>query len=611
MKNEINTNNFDHKESKDINTILQGWDIMETESFPKNESDEKPSNTVETPKDSETKSTLDDNEWVSSGEDIYKQKILDESWIQTSKYLNKEEFEKNITSFHNFESHCSRLESLYPKKTIENLLSQPLFFSLKTTKILCRAGVSPKYMHNFLLKLFDINKVSKEDYDDIFLLTFKNHNPENLENYVPYFSGYTDLKDSLPFHYLTKEGILKTKILLWMISNLYPSINFSPIIIHLISLILIFCDEYETFEIMKKLIEQDINSDINETYKIRWRLRFNFEGNMKIIPSIAECLKATTTNKIVKEFYEYAENVNYNLENEFYQKICFHFFFGIFNFYGLIRLLPFFLKEGTKSIYRLIYAIETLNASKLLSTLRTITLKKFNKNSEKINLLSTVQEFCKKNENIDLIFEESYKVKINRNNNSYISQREVKNECFIKIRNDYYLPKVTGGDILEDKEIIHLWEILPTDYKIKNISLIYQASKDGYNLSNIIGLEEKYDKKLHTMLLIETDDQDKFGFIISSLLTHTDNKYFRPSASYLFTVKPNYNIYTAGDSDEILYVTTKHFIFGNGKNGPAIHLNEDVKQGDSYGGGCFNNPSLVKDKGGHFTVTKIEIFKFE
>ena len=63
----------------------------------------------------------------------------------------------------------------------------------------------------------------------------------------------------------------------------------SPIIIQLISLILVFCKKEETYEIMCKILQQDFN--IKETGKIRWRMRFNFKDNIKIITSITECLK--------------------------------------------------------------------------------------------------------------------------------------------------------------------------------------------------------------------------------------------------------------------------------------------------------------------------------
>ena len=606
MKNNINTENFTNTSSKDSNTILQGLEIMDINDFINIEkSDLNFSNDDQNSKIVNTMDAIDINEdeWENTSEDMYQQKILNESWIKNNKYLNI--YSLDILSFHNFENHCSHLESIDSKQTINNLSSKPSYFSFDTTKNLCRMGVQPNYMHDFLLKLFDIKNISKDEYDDIFLLTFKNHEPENLENYVPFFSGYSDFKGSLPNHFLNKEGVLQIKKLLWMINNLYPNINFCPIMIHLISLILIFCDEYETYEIMKKLIDQDININKGKTHKIK-RLYFTYDENMEIINSIEQNLKSITTNKNVLEFYDYAEKNKFSLKNEFYQKLYFHFFFGVFNFYGLIRLLPLYLRDGIKSIYRLIYAIEILNAEKLPSI----------KNNFKIKtLISNIIKFCKNNKNIDLIFEESYKIKININiknikNDQYITE-EPKNIPLNIVRNNYYLPKVTGGNILTDFQIIHLWEMLPPYYKIKNISLIYQASKDGYNLLTIIGLEEKFNKNTEIMFLIETEEEDKFGFIMSNLITHTDNKYFRPSTSYLFSICPYYQIYSAGDSEEILYVSTKHFIFGNGETGPAIQLNEDVKEGDSYGGGCFNNPSLVKDKSGHFIVRKIEIFKFK
>jgi len=35
-------------------------------------------------------------------------------------------------------------------------------------------------------------------------------------------------------------------------------------------------------------------------------------------------------------------------------------------------------------------------------------------------------------------------------------------------KDEYYLPTIKGGNLLTDYEKIHLWEILPQEYKIKN-----------------------------------------------------------------------------------------------------------------------------------------------
>ena len=141
--------------------------------------------------------------------------------------------------------------------------------------------------------------------------------------------------------------------------------------------------------------------------------------------------------------------------------------------------------------------------------------------------------------------------------------------------------------------------------------LLLSFKIDGYNLPNIIGMEDKYNKNTNILFLIETEKGDKFGFISSNIIMHTDNKYQRPNTSLLFTINKEPKIYTPIDSDEILYVTSKDFIFGNGPNGPAIQLNQDLKEGDSYPGGCFNNPCLVNEHDGHFSVEKLEIFKLE
>ena len=146
------------------------------------------------------------------------------------------------------------------------------------------------------------------------------------------------------------------KEILWMINDTYANIEFSPIIIQLISFILVFCTKEETYEIMCKILEQDFN--IKETGKIRWRLRFNYNDNIKMITSISECLKEISTNS-GKDVYEHFQKINFRPE-ELYEDICFGFFYKHFNFFGMIRLLPFFLLEGVKSFYRLIYAIEKL-----------------------------------------------------------------------------------------------------------------------------------------------------------------------------------------------------------------------------------------------------------
>ena len=526
----------------------------------------------------------------------FKYKFSQESWVQKNENINIDLIQDHLPSFEYFFNQCEQLEESCSEKVFNHVLSKPNLFESKNAKNLVRAGVPPKYLHDFLLKLFNLSEVKENNYKTQYEYTFKTHDPKNLDDFVPFFTGFKTFKESLPIHYLNEKGLLVVKEILWMINNTYANIEFSPIIIQLISIILVFCNKYETYEIMCKLLEQDYN--LKETSKIRWRLRFNYDDNISIITSISECLREIST-ATCKELFERFQKIHFRIE-QLYEDLCFGFFYKHFNFYGMIRLLPFFLLEGVKSIYRLIYAIEKV----LKEELETVT--------QRDKVIKKTRDLCNSLENISDLFEISYTFKLTRNNNKYDFQEPPKDKPFINKRNQFYLPKVTGeGKILTDWEMIHLWELLPFEFTILDMKLIFQGEKDGYNLKNIINLEEIYSKNSNILFLIETYEDEKFGFAMNHLTMHTDNKFLRPGTSLLISIKPKLKVYNpSNDSEEIIYIDSKSLIFGNGPNGPAIHLNAELVEGDSYGGGCFNNPSLVETNN-HFKIKKIEIFKLE
>ena len=523
-------------------------------------------------------------------ENLYKKKILKKSWIKENKYLDKKKFLSNISSFHYYDSHNSNLETKFKEKNYQSIYSSPNFFSNPSTKKLFHQGVPPKYIHRTLLNLFDIKEISENNYNKLYSIIFKEHDIKNLDDYVPYFTGKKTLKDSLPFHYLNEEGILELKILLWMLNeNFRNVIIYCPYLIKIISLILIFCNKYETFEIICKLIDKEQKE--KEKIGIKQRLKFTKRENEIIIDSFDACLEEINHKK-KNEYYENLKKINFD-KRLIYQDMLNDFLINYFNFYGMIRLLPLYLHRGFKSFYRIICSIENEIMNEEI---------KFKNKEEVIN---KIREKIKKID-ADEIIKNSFGYKFK------IINKEEDKEGISNENNEFYLPYYKGGNLLTDYEIIHLWELLPMEYKIKNASIIYQATKDGYNLPNILELENKYNKNTYILFLIETTEGDKFGFVNSNLILHTDNNFQRPNSTYLFTLRPEFKIYSPNDdSDEILYITNKDFIFGNGNNGPAIQLNQDLMKGVSNEGGCFNNPRLVSNPEGHFIVTKLEIFKLE
>ena len=558
---------------------LNDWEIVESEE--KKEEDSKKKTIFD--------EFLSESDWDKT-ESIYKNKILDKKWIKKSKYLDLNTFTKNIPSFHYLDSHCSNLEIKFDEKNFKTIYSSENFCAHPNFKKLCRQGVPPKYIHQTLLKFFNIKEIKENNYNKYYSIIFKDHDPKNLDDYCPYFTGKKTLKESLPFHYLNDEGILELKILLWMINDIYSNVViYCPYIIKIISLILIFCNKYETFEIVCKLIDEE--KEKKKKTEIKRRLKFTKNENELILDSLESGIN-NISHKRKNEYYGNLKKIKFD-KRLIYEDIFNDFFFNYLNFYGLVRIIPLFLRDGFKSIFRLICSIENQIIEKEI---------KFGKKEEVIN---KIREATKKLD-IDEIINDSCNYKF------IINNKENNHDDIINENTEFYLPNYKGGNLLTDYEIIHLWEILPSEYKIKNATLIYQATKDGYNLPNILDLEAKYDKNTFILFLIQTIDGDKFGFINSNLITYTDDTYQRPNSTYLFTIRPEFKIYTPNaDSDEILYVTDKDFILGNGNNGPAIQLNQDIMKGVSYAGGCFNNPCLVKNSEGHFIVTKLEIFKLE
>ena len=409
-----------HKKGNLFNFLNLGKSKSDSNSNPKSK------NCLDVKKEESKKSISEEfimeDDWDSTDEQIYKQKIIDSPWIQKNEYININEIGKNFPSFHYFDKHCTILESGLPEKTFQSLLKQQNINDNQNIKKIGRKGIPPNYMHNFLLKLFDIKDIDKSHYDKYYSLIFKNHDITNLEDYAPYFSDKKTLKENLPFHYLNDKGIGELKIILWLISDTYRNIAYSQLIIKIISLLLLFCDKYETFVIMCKIIEHDPHIDEDSDNKIRWRLKFSYDDNKKLISSIFQSLKELSpknTNKYIQNL----EHLFFNVE-DLYEDMCFNFFLDYLNFYGIIRLLPYYLIEGVKSFYRLIYAKET-----------EIYDMNF---THKDEVIPKIREKCQKNEGIQELFNISFKLNLTRYNNKYINQKVDNTDIESNARNGFY-----------------------------------------------------------------------------------------------------------------------------------------------------------------------------
>ena len=243
-----------------------------------------------------------------NNDETYQKQLQSQSWFNYSKYVDIEKIQAHIPSFQYLIEQFTALETFCTDKVFEHVMSKQNLFDSQNARNLERNGVPPKYMRQFLLKLFNITNINESNYESFQEITLKKYQMKDIDEFVPYFTGKATLKESLPVHFLNDVGIDVLKEILWMLNGLISTIEFSPLIIQITSMLLVFCNRFETFEIMSVLL--DANYNLKETYKIRWHLRFTCDDNVKIISSIVEALK-DISHKSGKESFEHFTKINF------------------------------------------------------------------------------------------------------------------------------------------------------------------------------------------------------------------------------------------------------------------------------------------------------------
>ena len=196
---------------------------------------------------------------------------------------------------------------------------------------------------------------SKEDYENKRKEVLKGRDFSDMGDQVPTFCDKS-LKEILPFHYLNEQGLEALKEVLWLLNGVLPNMEYAPGIVGLSSILLMFLSKEETYELVRNIIETDMNP--GDLANIRWHFRYKLDDNIQLYISIALAIVQNSKQEIVNQF-QLIEN--YGLRRiKLVQNIIDQLFLDNINFIGIIKFLPFFLYEGAKGLYRFIYGIINL-----------------------------------------------------------------------------------------------------------------------------------------------------------------------------------------------------------------------------------------------------------
>lgn len=497
-----------------------------------------------------------------------------------------------------------RNEKYCPEKQFKHVMSKKDFLESKNVKELCRNGVPFNFFRDIVLKMFNAHTETKESFDLKLAKVFKGRDITKIGDYCPFYTGFSTLAESLPFSFINNEGMNSVKQIQWMLNSVIPTIEFTPILIRLNSILHTLLQPYEVYFVLRNLL--NINYNIKETHKIRWHMRFTYEDNNRLISSIMESFKEISAIS-GKGCIEHLESIGFK-PNLLVEDIIYNLFMGYFHIEGIYRLLTFYLREGVKALYRVIFALlKVLNSNILDITNPELVIETVRKSSMEIS------DYSK-------LFELAFSFNITRNNNKYDFQDKEESDEYLNKRSNYYLPNYIIFDkaqrILSENNLILLWSKFPLELKIRDCHMIFSSSVDGFSLKSIYHAGTKLIQKnmnnpsdYVTLFLIETQNKEVFGGLMSKLIFPTGNSAERPEKSLLIQFEPQFKIFEPVPStQETVLMDSNSFLFGIGDTGASIRLDSELSHGFSNYSTSFNSPVLTNENNGEYYVKQVEVY---
>ena len=543
-------------------------------------------------------------------------------------YLSLEKLEQKIPNYRYLNDELKKLEQTSPESTIKHVMGKKKLLISKNAKQLCRDGIPLKHIKNILLKMFNVS-FSKEDFENNKKEVLKGREFSDMGDLVPTFCNKS-LEEILPFHYLNEEGVKALKEVLWLLNGVLSKLEYCPALIGISSILLLFLSKEETYELMRNVVEADLNP--GDLTNIRWHFRYKLEDNIKLYISIALSIVEISNKDVTNQFMLIEK---YGLRRiKLVQDMADKFLLDFINFIGIIKFLPFFLYEGAKGIYRFIYGIIALCHFKIekkeeekpqeepkgaLPTLKD----KISTKTEIVKLppeevLKLYKEVTNKFEKWGYFMDTITLWDLTHRNNAYTSIKiplELK-KSFGTVDKRIYIPSIfPDSGIIPGPSLPKLWEKVPADVKYhEGIQIFSKKINPEADLSYIYKIGEKLEDNSLILFVIKTKNDEIFGGIMTQAIKlYEDGKYRIPNSAYLFSIQPEINLFEPKDKQhgEIACFEPGAFRYGNGEDGSSITIEKELKQGWVQKNTIFGNDiCLLKDytNDGEFDIDDFEIY---
>ena len=203
---------------------------------------------------------------------------------------------------------------------------------------------------------------------------------------------------------------------------------------------------------------------------------------------------------------------------------------------------------------------------------------KIEDNIKNIELINNNIKKCKSNSNIKIEF--------------FLEEENIDNfiqiiKAFGKILNQNL--ENLDSVIIKKKDVLNnFYKLISNKIKIHNIKLIYRASKDGLQFSN---MKDKINNKSNLIFLFFTGNKRIFGaFIKSKLENIEESKYFKDENAFVFSLDNNKIYKILIPEKAIRFCNNYPILIGNNSYNNGFYFNNNSSE--IYDEGLLNNPKI-------------------
>ncbi|CAD8063609.1 unnamed protein product [Paramecium sonneborni] len=329
--------------------------------------------------------------------------------------IDKPQFEpqKFIYIYPGYKEDQSQMENFWSKADTINLRHGELVRQKgkvlnKKWQYLIRKGVPCSLAKKIILDTFRLTYVDCEaEYLSALKVVFKNKQiPKTFKN-VPLFGCNTNENDEdEEFNYLNESEkkiqlILKVQILnqqgiealirlLWIVNNLNHFLEYNPMLLHIIVLLLIFLSEAQTYCVLQFMIKdsQQCLNDHQNKQQLRWHLIMNEEHFKETATTFYETV--SKRSKTFSNVYQFMQNIHFD-SFELFQEMSINLMLTYLPFSTVLKIFIIYLNEGIKIYFRIFYSVlryisDDIKSCKSNSNFKSIFRKKLmNLNIEQQN----------------------------------------------------------------------------------------------------------------------------------------------------------------------------------------------------------------------------------